>query len=72
MKRNDLIEYCLIDEDNNEVGYCDPEEVENFIDSIENKVNDAFTLLDSIKSIDDLDQIKDCCDVLRELKKDLY
>lgn len=48
------------------------QEVSEFIDDIESRINDAVGKLDSVKSISDLDLVDDCKTILDSLSGDLY
>lgn len=46
--------------------------VDDFVDDIEKKVNEAQDLLKEIASVGDLGNVEECLDVLDNLAKDLY
>jgi len=78
MKREDVLREWYTGEEISQDNYASKEEfviksnVETYIDELESKVNRAYYLLDNIKRIDDLDNVKDCLDELGELKELLY
>ena len=47
-------------------------QVNDFVDDVENRVNEALDFLKDITSIIDLDNVNECYDVLEKLSKDLY
>jgi len=48
------------------------DDVEEFINDVENRVNEALSCLGSIKCLDDLNKIQDCHLHLKSLSEDLY
>lgn len=66
MNRYDLL--CQADNETNGQECLLVSDVEKYIDEVEVGIHNCFDLLKNISSIDDLTQIVDCLDALKDLK----
>lgn len=73
MKRGDITRDSITSiEENSEFEFFEEDSVMSFIDDIESRVLSAKDLLESIRGVDDLNQVEQCLDELKELASDLY
>ena len=55
-----------------DIDFTDEKQAEGYVNEIEDLVNNALDLLDNILKIEDLSNIEDCRDILKEIVTAIY
>jgi len=55
-----------------DVDFSDEEQAEGYINEIEDLINNALDLLDNILKIEDLSNVEECRDILKEIATAIY